>query len=292
MTGPALTVVIPSRDRPHLLPQAVDSALAQTMADLEVVVVDDGSREPVRLPDDPRLRLVRLPVSRGNGGARNAGLAEARGRWLACLDDDDVMLPHLAAVSLAALERATLPAPVGVLSGVAVVAPDGRVLEERLPPTRPRGSLFSLEPLEPGRSYVCKQSLVVETEVLRGIGGWDERFRSRSVTELFLRLNPVCSLLGIDVVTYHLRSHDGARLSHDPRLRQRSFAQLVEKHRPLLEARPDRYADLLLDHAIMSLVVGQRGAALTAAARAARRSPIAVARRWRQLAGTVLPGGR
>jgi hypothetical protein len=291
MTGaaptPALTVVIPSRDRPHLLPDAVESALAQTMSDLEVVVVDDGSRQAIHLPADPRLRVVRHPTPLGNAAARNRGLAEARGRWLTCVDDDDVVLPHLAEVSLAALEGATLPPPVGVLSGVAVIDGDGRVVERRLPPTLPRGCHFSLEPLPPGRSYVSKQTLVVEVDVLRSIGGWDESFRSRSVTELFLRLNPVCSLLGLDTITYHLRSHDGARLSHDPELRQRSFAQLIDKHRDLLEARPQRHAELLLDHAVMSLLVGQRQAALAAVGRAARRSPATVARRWRQLAGTA-----
>jgi glycosyltransferase involved in cell wall biosynthesis len=285
--GPTLTIVIPSHARPHLLPDAIESALSQTMSDLEVVVVDDGSPEPVRLAADPRLRLVRLPVARGNGGARNAGLSVARGRWLTCVDDDDVMLPHLAEVSLEAAERAILPPPVGVLSGVAVVGGDGRVLEERFPPTRPRGCHFSLESRDAGRSYFVKQTLVVETDVLRAIGGWDASFRSRTVTEMFLRLNPVCSLLGLDVVTYQLRVHDGPRLSRDPRLRHESFVQLVGKHRSLLEAHPEGYADLLVDHACMSLGDGRWSTAIAAAARAARQCAPVAGRRWRDLVGAA-----
>jgi hypothetical protein len=174
---------------------------------------------------------------------------------------------------------------------VVVVDAAGRELERRLPPTLPRGAHYSLEPLVPGRSYNAKQTLMVETAVLRGIGGWDESFRSRTVTEMFLRLNPVCSLLGLDEVTYQLREHDGARLSHDPTLRQASFAQLEAKHGALLAAHPRRYAELLLDHALMSLHVGQHKPAAAAIARATRRSPTAALRRSRQLAGATVRGG-
>lgn len=284
-----LTIVIPTQDRPHLLPCAVDSALAQTMGEVDVVVVDDGSAEPVRLPHHQRVRVVRLERSRGNAGARNAGLREAQTRWVSCLDDDDLLLPTFAEISLSALEAASLPPPVGVVSGVAMLDRSGREAERRLPPTLACGAHYSLEPLPPGRSFNAKQTLVVETAVLRGIGGWDESFRSRTVTELFLRLNPVCSLLGIDEVTYHLREHDGARLSRDPGLRQASFAQLVAKHGALFETYPQRYAEMILDHALMSLQVGQRGPAARSIAQAWRRSPTATLRRGRQLAGAARP---
>jgi GT2 family glycosyltransferase len=55
------TIVIPTRDRPELLERAVESALAQTVRDIQVVVVDDGSSRPVQLPPDPRLEVVRNP---------------------------------------------------------------------------------------------------------------------------------------------------------------------------------------------------------------------------------------
>lgn len=288
---PALTVVIPTHDRPHLVADAVDSALAQTLDDLEVVVVDDGSATPVTLADHPRLTVVRRAVAGGNAAARNAGLTAARGRWVTCLDDDDLLLPHHGQVALEAIDATDLPGPVGSLSGVAVIGRDGSEREVRLPPrVRPRGATFSLEPIEPGRSYNSKQTLVVETSVLRGIGGWDEAFRSRSVTELFFRLNPVCSLVGIDEVTYHLREHDGPRVSSDPRLRQRSFDQLETKHADLFSAHRVRHGELLVDHALMSLLVGQRRPAVRALARAARRSPRAVVARSRQLAGATVAG--
>jgi glycosyltransferase involved in cell wall biosynthesis len=90
-------VVIPTRGRPQLLMRAVDSALAQSLAPSEVLVVVDGpdpeTEDQVEAHPDPRVRLLRLPVNRGAAGARNAGVRAARSAWIAFLDDDDEWLP-------------------------------------------------------------------------------------------------------------------------------------------------------------------------------------------------------
>ncbi|HVM26215.1 MAG TPA: glycosyltransferase family 2 protein, partial [Mycobacteriales bacterium] len=121
------TIIIPTHDRPALVLDAVESALAQTAGDVEVLVVDDASATPVVLPAHPRLRLVRLPANRGGAAARNVGLREASGRWVTYLDDDDVLLPDHLRVALEALAGSDLPAPVATLSGVEVVDEHGRV---------------------------------------------------------------------------------------------------------------------------------------------------------------------
>jgi glycosyltransferase involved in cell wall biosynthesis len=94
--NPAVSVVIPTRNRTALLKRAVDSARAQTFADLEIIVVIDGpdpdTESLVRSFEDDRLKLVALPESVGGADARNAGVAAARGQWIAFLDDDDEWL--------------------------------------------------------------------------------------------------------------------------------------------------------------------------------------------------------
>lgn len=261
MSTPQLSIIIPSYNRPHLLPRAVKSALEQTLEDIEVVVVDDGSTEPVNLPEHPRLRIVRLPENRGTAAARNAGAEAARGRWITYLDDDDQLLPHMAEVSLAALANTTLPKPVAVLSGLEVVGLDGKVTQTRIPPTLPRGKHFFLEEIEPGQSFLSKQTLVVERELLLSIGGYDESFSSRVHTEIFLRLNPVCSILGVPTVTYQLLVHEGPRISRDSSLRQVSFNQLVRKHESIFKAHPKMFAEFVYKHALMSYELSQKGAA-------------------------------
>lgn len=275
MSSLLLSIIIPTRDRPHLLPRAVQSALSHTMDDLEVIVVDDGSLQPVELPSDRRLRVIRLPKSCGGARARNVGIEAAQGRWITYLDDDDRLLPHMAEVSLEALAQTTLPPPVTVISGIEQVNAQGRVIEKRFPPpARPRGTHFFLEELELGCSYYTKQTLVVEQKVIRQIGGWDETFRSRVHSELFLRLNLFCSILGLPIVTYQLYAHEGTRVSKNPMLRQESFKLLIDKHRELFEAHPKMFANFLYEHAWMSYQVGQKRAALSSISWALKLHPL------------------
>lgn len=94
---PLVSAVIPTRNRPALLAGAVRSALRQTWARLEVIVVVDGpdvaTETQLEALSDPRLRVVFLPQSCGGCAARNAGVRAARGEWIAFLDDDDEWLP-------------------------------------------------------------------------------------------------------------------------------------------------------------------------------------------------------
>jgi glycosyltransferase involved in cell wall biosynthesis len=250
MSTPQLSVIIPTHNRPHLLPRAVQSALDQTFTDLEVVVVDDASREPVQLLEQPHLRVIRLDPGRGGAGARNAGTEVARGRWVTYLDDDDYWLPYMAEVSMAAIAQSSLTPPIAIISGIEVVKANGEISYKRVPPPlRMKGCSFSLEDLEPGYSYLTKQTLVVERSTIQQIGGWDESFRSRVHSELFLRLNPVCTIIGIPNITYRLCSHDEQRVSENLTLRQKSFHQLIDKHRTAFEAHPRMFADFVFNHA-------------------------------------------
>jgi glycosyltransferase involved in cell wall biosynthesis len=98
MSKPLVTAVIPTRNRPELVCRAVRSALAQTYANLEVVVVIDGpdpsTVQALEALNEPRLRIVALEENVGGSEARNIGVREAKGEWIAFLDDDDEWLPQ------------------------------------------------------------------------------------------------------------------------------------------------------------------------------------------------------
>jgi len=280
MNTPLLTIIIPTYNRPKLVLDAVQSALEQTFQDIEILVVDDASTEPIQVPDHPKIRLIRLSSGRGGAGARNVGTEAARGRWITYLDDDDRLLPHMAQVSLEAIEKTTLPPPVSVISGIEVVNSQGQVLGKRFPPPcRMRGAHFSLEDLEPGKSYNTKQTLVVERETILKMGGWDEAFRSRVHSELFLRLNLICSILGLETITYQLYAHEGERVSRNSDLRQESFNRLIDKHKELFEAHPKMFADFLYNHAQQSYQLGQQQIARQCLYRAMTLAPIYTVKR-------------
>ena len=100
MTSPAVSVVIPTMNREALLPRAIDSVIAQTFTDWEIVLVDDGSTDGTprvarsyldRLGD----RFTYIPQDhRGSSAARNRGIEASRGRYVAFLDSDDEFLPE------------------------------------------------------------------------------------------------------------------------------------------------------------------------------------------------------
>jgi GT2 family glycosyltransferase len=97
---PEVSVIVRTRDRPRMLAQALRSLANQTLQDFEVIVVNDGGRDVSVVLEavSPFLDVRQLihPVSRGRAAALNAGIAAARGRCLAYLDDDDVVYPtHL-----------------------------------------------------------------------------------------------------------------------------------------------------------------------------------------------------
>ncbi|MBD2314641.1 glycosyltransferase [Desertifilum sp. FACHB-1129] len=261
MNNPRLSIIIPTYNRPHLLPRAVKSALEQTIEEIEVIVVDDGSKTPPQLEEHPKLKVIRFEQNQGNAVVRNAGAKAAKGQWISYLDDDDRLLPTFAETSLNALEKTHLPKPVAAISALAVVNNQGEVLQTRVPPTLPRGSYFFLEEIEPQYSFLSKQTLFIERELFLSIGGFDESFRSRVYTELYLRLNPICSLLGIPEVTYHLTAHEGPRVSRNPAFRQTSFEQLIAKHQNIFESHPKGFANFLYSHAQISSEQGQLFAA-------------------------------
>lgn len=136
-SSPDVSVVIPTRDRPALVLRAVRSALAQTHRDLEIIVVIDGSdpRTVACLAQvgDDRLRVVELSSPRGAPAARNTGVAQARGSWIALLDDDDEWLPTKLAIQLDLARTASVAQPIVVSRLVNRTPRAAFVLPRRLP---------------------------------------------------------------------------------------------------------------------------------------------------------------
>jgi glycosyltransferase involved in cell wall biosynthesis len=97
---PVASVVVAVRDGRETIARAVRSALDQSLRDLEVIVVDDASRDGTAAAargaadGDARLRVLTLAANLGPSGARNRGFAAARGRWIAVLDADDAFAPE------------------------------------------------------------------------------------------------------------------------------------------------------------------------------------------------------
>jgi len=95
---PIVSIILPTRNRCHLIRGAVESVLNQTFSDIEVIIVDDGSTDKtaqvVTNLNDRRIRYERLNESRGAPVARNIGISLAKGEYIAFQDSDDEWLPQ------------------------------------------------------------------------------------------------------------------------------------------------------------------------------------------------------
>jgi glycosyltransferase involved in cell wall biosynthesis len=116
MPAPDVSVVVPTRSRPHLVTRAVRSVLDQTHAAVEAIVVvdgpDDASRDALAALGDDRVRVLVLPHRQGAPNARNVGVRAAAARWTAFLDDDDEWLPTKVEVQLRLAATVPTPSPV------------------------------------------------------------------------------------------------------------------------------------------------------------------------------------
>jgi glycosyltransferase involved in cell wall biosynthesis len=97
-SSPAVSVVMPVYNYGHLIRDSIDSVLAQTMSDFELIVVNDGSSddssEVAHSYLDKRIKVIDFPENRGNYPARNTGMRIAQGKYICVMDADDLCFPE------------------------------------------------------------------------------------------------------------------------------------------------------------------------------------------------------
>jgi glycosyltransferase involved in cell wall biosynthesis len=172
---PEVSVVVPTRFRPELVTRAVRGVLAQTMADLEVVVVvdgpDDETTAALAAVGDDRIRVLVQPVKGGAPNARNVGARAARGRWTAMLDDDDEWLPDKLEVQLKMAYSARCATPI-VASRLVNRTPRAEsVMPRRLPePDEPLSEYLTVRRgLFYGDGFIQTSTILAPTELFHRV---------------------------------------------------------------------------------------------------------------------------
>ena len=106
---PLVSVIIPTFNRPKMLMEAIDSVLAQSLDDFEIIIVNDAGKlvENSIINRDPRNRIsyIRHNLNKGLAAARNTGLLLAKGKYICYLDDDDIFLPNHLEILVSELEK-------------------------------------------------------------------------------------------------------------------------------------------------------------------------------------------
>jgi glycosyltransferase involved in cell wall biosynthesis len=179
-----ISVIIPTHNRAGLLPRALDSVLVQTLAPLEIILVDDGSTDGTEALMDGRYPCVRYlkQANRGVSAARNHGIAEARGEWIALLDSDDAWLPG----KLAAQREALAAEPGHRLCHTEEIwIRNGRRVNAMRKHAKVGGRIFrQCLPL----CVISPSSALIHRGLFEQLGGFDEQLPACEDYDLWLRI--------------------------------------------------------------------------------------------------------
>lgn len=295
-----IAVIVPAYNLARYLPEAIESALAQTVspAILDVVVVDDGSTDDtaaVAARFAPRVRCVRQR-NRGLPAARNRGAAETTAPYLTFLDADDRLLPEKLARELTVLEAD---------SSVDVVYSGWRYIDEagrRLPQrgwSRDEGDV--LERLLAG-NIIHPHAATLRRTAFDAAGGFDESLTSVEDWDLWLRISMNgARWAAIDhaALEYRVRA-DGMHanparmLANRLRVLDKTFERLAAERPELLGLRPTAYRNAHLEAACDFARAGELSGAIAAVRAAGRTAPgfLVDPRELREVCRLLLPLGR
>jgi glycosyltransferase involved in cell wall biosynthesis len=234
-----VSVLMPAYDAQETIVEAVCSALAQTVSEIEVIVVDDGSRLPVEEAlggiEDERLRILRRPLNGGVSAARNSGLALARAPFVAQLDADDRWYPdHLErvlpafedpAVGLAYANAELIDVEGVVAHRVAARTPGdglpGWVVDRALQPVNDLRLLCRGNP-------IVASAAVMRTDLVREVGGYPEWLKVGEEYCIYIRLLRAGWRFGyVDRCTVTFRMPEPGRgVTYDTRRNAREVTKL------------------------------------------------------------------
>lgn len=237
---PSVSVVIPSFNARPWLAEAIRSARVQSLAPVEVIVVDDGSTdgsvEAAR--EAGATHVLSDGTNRGPGGTRNRGIHAASGNLVAFLDADDRWLPDHLARSAGCLERH--PDADVAFSGYRLFGDSELDLPSAV--ASDRALDLSVELLDV--NHVLQSAAVARRSALLAVGGYDEARRYSEDFELWLRLSLTSKFVATGAITVEYRTHPGQVTARPGRMYQGAWEARASHLARLLQRHPAERAAL------------------------------------------------
>ena len=250
-SGPAVTVVMPVFNGARYIGEAIESILAQSLPDFELLVIDDGSTdttpEVLRRHADPRLRVIRFRENCGIASARNAGIDAAQSQVLAFLDHDDIALSNRLEKQLGFLESHPGIGLVG--AAIEMIDEDGAPLRTaQLPKTDSEIRWLNLLDCTMRQS-----SLTLRTDLARR-HRYDPQYPSLSDWDFLQRILAETEAVNLPEVLVRYRSHP-VNVSHQERTRAIRTGALLS-HRAIRSVLPNLPVSLEEVQDMRSAVLG------------------------------------
>ncbi|WP_265277851.1 glycosyltransferase family 2 protein [Nostoc sp. KVJ3] len=182
-----VSIIIPTYNRKHYLKYALDSVCCQTYTDYEIIVVDDGSTDGTAdwiQTHYPQVKLLQIPTNTGAAAARNLGIKNALGQFIAFLDSDDQWLPDYLQHQIDTLKQ-TPTAVLSYCNYIAITSVDHKGDQMSLSPSHPDDLIFSML----WRCFIHTLSqVVVPKSVFQTVGLLNEQLKGCHDWEFYLRL--------------------------------------------------------------------------------------------------------
>jgi glycosyltransferase involved in cell wall biosynthesis len=225
--SPGVSVIVCAYNAEKTLAQTLESVLAQTHKDFELVVVDDGSKDGTRRIVESYGRAVRyhFQPNAGFGAARNKAVSLSQGEWIAVIDHDDLCLPERLEAQAAAARAH--PEAALIFSDSEHFQDDGSVLRRQFEHFNP----CALD-LRPGAAaeallvhgcFIDSETAFFRKDAALAAGGFDESYRYVNDYDFFLRFGLKHSFAGVDRVLARWRVHPG-------QLTQTAHETIVREH--------------------------------------------------------------
>jgi glycosyltransferase involved in cell wall biosynthesis len=203
VNNPKISVIMSVYNGERYLREAIESILGQTFTDFEFIIVNDASTdsspEIMRSYDDSRIRIIKNGTNIGLTRSLNAALEQARGELIARQDDDDISLPERFEKQLQYFAEHPETAVLG--TSIYIIDEDGRRRGKRILPEDPSINSFQ-------GGWFSHGSVMFQTEIVRGLGGYNELFRYSQDLDLWLRITKKYPVRGLPQVLYMLRIHE------------------------------------------------------------------------------------
>ncbi len=225
---PLISVIIPTYNRAQTLLKALATVAQQTFADYEIIIVDDGGTDDTedRVKDryGERIAYIKKQQNAGLSAARNTGIREARGIYIALLDDDDEWLPEKLALQIKLIQH---DATIGlVYCGSLHVNKDGEIINQLKP--HKRGQIFN-DLLEENYIYGSASAVLIRKNVLEKVGYFDENLTACEDWDLWIRIAQYYIIDYVDTPLVNQSMHED-NMHKDLFKMEQNTARVLDKH--------------------------------------------------------------